>query len=138
MTGTYSSTILRIWKTNSFSMMVASSFTSGPAENELLNDLAEMEDKLIFSDDCKFFTSDPVERFGLFAQSGLDWKFARSKHRELHSMWCLFSSAHLFWFLHILVFALSMSWVARDDLPSCVICFCFSMAYSFWSCHEER
>ena len=105
-------------------------FTSGPAENELFNDFADLEDKLIFSDDCKFFTSDPVERFGVFAQSGLDWKFARSKHRELHSMWCLFTSAHLFWFLHIHVFELSMSWVARDDVLISVVCFCFKGMHS--------
>ena len=84
--------------------------------NVLFNDSAKLEDKLILSDGCKSFTSDPVERFGVFAQSGLDWKFARSKHRELPSMWSLFTPA-LFWFLHILVFVLSTSWVARDDLP---------------------
>ena len=38
-------------------------------------------------------------------------------HRELHSMWGLFASTHRVWFLHILMFALSMFWVARDDLP---------------------
>ena len=28
-----------------------------------------------------------------------------------------FTSAHQLWFLHILMFALTMFWVARDDLP---------------------
>ena len=32
--------------------------------NELFNDLAKLGDKLILNDGCKFFMSDPAERFG--------------------------------------------------------------------------
>ena len=38
-------------------------------------------------------------------------------------MWSLFASAHQFWFLHILVSALTMFWGARDDLPLSEVCF---------------
>ena len=38
-------------------------------------------------------------------------------------MWGLLASAHQFWFLHILMFALTIFWVARDDLPISVVCF---------------
>ena len=38
-------------------------------------------------------------------------------------MWSLFASAHQFWFLHILVSALTMFWGARDDLPLSAVCF---------------
>ena len=59
--------------------------------------------------------SDPAERFGFLHKGGLDCIFARLKH--------LAASAHQFWFLHILMIALTMFWVARDDLPISVVCF---------------
>mmetsp|Transcript_61921 Transcript_61921/g.164550 ORF Transcript_61921/g.164550 Transcript_61921/m.164550 type:complete len:2073 (-) Transcript_61921:147-6365(-) len=90
--------------------------------NELFNDPAKLEDKLILNDGSKFFMSDPAERFGLLHK--VDWteSLRGSKtHRELHSMWGLFASTHRVWFLHILMFALSMFWVSRDDLPDSVL-----------------
>ena len=90
---------------------------------QLSNDPAKLGDKLILNDGNKFFMSDPAERFGFLHM--VDWteSLHGSKHRELHSMWGLFVSAHQFWFLNILMFALTMFWVARDDLPISVVCF---------------
>ena len=86
--------------------------------NELFYDPAKLEDKLIVNDGSKLFMSDPAERFELLRK--VDWtEFLRGPktHRELHSMWGLLAPSHRVWFLHILMFALSMLWVARDDLP---------------------
>ena len=55
----------------------------------------KLEGKLVLNDVCKFFTSDPAEMFGLFAQCGLGGILGRLKRRELHSMWCLFASVLL-------------------------------------------
>ena len=40
--------------------------------NELFNDPAKLEDKLILNDGSKFFMSDPAERFGLLHKGGMD------------------------------------------------------------------
>ena len=39
--------------------------------NVLFNDLPKLEDKFILKDGCKFFTSDPAERFGFLRK--VDW-----------------------------------------------------------------
>ena len=67
--------------------------------------------------------SDPEGRFGFLHKADSTESLRGAKHRELHSMWSLFVSADQFWFLHILMFALTMFWVARDDLPTSVVCF---------------
>ena len=107
----------------SFTKFIPSDAPNHDDWNELFNDPAKLEGKLILNDDSKFFMSDPAERFGFLHK--VDWteSLRGSKHRELHSMWGLFASAHQFWFLHILMFALTMFWVARDDSPISVICF---------------
>ena len=40
--------------------------------NELFNEPAKLEDKLILNDGSKFFMSDPAERFGLLHKGGMD------------------------------------------------------------------
>ena len=87
------STILRNWETNSLSVIVASS----SCQTQLRG---SCQTQLRCSDFCARW-----------------WIFARSKNRELRPMKIPFASAHQFWFLHILMFALTMFWVARDDLP---------------------
>ena len=72
--------------------------------NELINEPAKLEDKLILNDGSKFFMSDPAERFELLHKVKWTESLRGSKtHRELHSMWGLSASTHRVWFLHILI-----------------------------------
>ena len=71
-------------------------FTSDTAVSVLVSVFADLEDKLILSVGRKFFSSDPVETFGLFVQCALGRVFGRQKRREFHSMWCLLASVLLF------------------------------------------
>ena len=100
--------------------------------HELFNDPAKLEDKLILNDGCKFFMSDPAESFGFLRK--VDWteSLRGSKHRELHFMWGLLASAHQFWFLHICMFALTLFWVARDDLKNLRSLFCHARCWFFF------
>ena len=61
--------------------------------NELFNDPAKLEDKLILNDGCKFFMSDPAERFGFLRKVGWTESLRGSKHLDSHSMWGLLASA---------------------------------------------
>ena len=91
--------------------------------NELFNDLVKLGDRFFLNDGCKFFMSDPAERFGFSHK--LDWtEFLHGRSIASHIPCGVSLRLHFcLWFLHILVFALSMSWVARDDLPISVVCF---------------
>ena len=72
--------------------------------NELFNEPAKLEDKLIFNDGSNFFMSDPVERFGVLDKVEWTESLRGSKtHRELHTMWGLFASTHRVWFFHTLI-----------------------------------
>ena len=77
--------------------------------NEIFNDLVKLGDRFILNDGCKFFMSDPPERFGFLHK--VDWtEFLHS--RSIASCIPCGVSLHLhfcFWFLHILMVALSMS-----------------------------
>ena len=95
--------------------------------NVLFNDFADLEDKLIFSDDCKFFTSDPVERFGILHK--VFWT-GNLHGRSIARYSPCGVSLRLDICFGSLVFALSMSWVARDDLPISIVYFCFKVHYS--------
>ena len=85
--------------------------------NDLFNDLVTLEDKLILSDGRKLSMSDLAVRFGLMhTVDSPEPSHGPKMHRELQSMLGLSASSHRFWFLHILMFAFSMSWAVRDDL----------------------
>ena len=91
--------------------------------NELFNEPAKLGDKLILNDGCKFFVSDPAERFGLLHK--VDWtEFLHGRSIASYiPRGVSLPSAHQFWFLHILTFALTMFWVAHDDWPISIVCF---------------
>ena len=96
MTGTYSSTIPQKLEGKLVLNDVCKLFTLDPAASVLVSVFEDLEDKLIPSVGHKFFTSDPAENFGLFAQWSLGGILGRLKRRELHSMWCLLASVLLF------------------------------------------
>ncbi|CAJ1419139.1 unnamed protein product [Effrenium voratum] len=82
--------------------------------NELFQDMPRLHEAL---EDLLSLPS--TQRYQGLKQ--VDWHVAlqdTKTHRELHSFWGVFAATHRLWFLHLLLFLLSMFWVSSRNFSS--------------------
>ncbi|CAE8584857.1 unnamed protein product [Polarella glacialis] len=85
--------------------------------NELFCDTDRLTSALVFgAERGQLVALPPARRYAALSRVVWDVSLRGAKtHRELHSMWGVFAAMHRIWFLHVLLYFLSMFWVASRN-----------------------